>query len=414
MQEQRTRQEKKTAPKANGALRRCFARLKGLRREGTIPKDTPHMKRSALILCLSLCALTPLGALFVLLAKRNPDALEKFYSLGFYKEISSLLGAVTGRFPFSLAEALIITLSVCVLAGAVLFIVKAVRAKGHRLRFFAQSLLRLAAVLSAAFFIYLASGGLNYYRRGFTYYSGHNIQPVAFSVLEEFCESLTHQTNALRRQCQSDEAGVFTVGERSFDQFVEAAQKGYEQLDRIYPYGIFTLGTKNIPKGVFFSEAMSYMQIVGVFFPFTAEANLNVHGPDFTYLAAITHEMAHICGFMREDEANFLAYKASMLSGDAELMYSASLKALMMTHNAIYAQSPEAYARAAGLLDGAVIADIRANSEYYAKYETSFGDFSNAVNDVYLKANSQSDGVKSYGRMLDLLIAEYLQEQGIV
>ncbi|HPW41948.1 MAG TPA: DUF3810 family protein, partial [Bacillota bacterium] len=28
-------------------------------------------------------------------------------------------------------------------------------------------------------------------------------------------------------------------------------------------------------------------------------------------------------------------------------------------------------------------------------------------NDKYLKANNQKDGVKSYGRMVDLLIAEH-------
>jgi hypothetical protein len=30
---------------------------------------------------------------------------------------------------------------------------------------------------------------------------------------------------------------------------------------------------------------------------------------------------------------------------------------------------------------------------------------SNQLNDTYLKLNSQSDGVKSYGRMVDLMLA---------
>ena len=32
---------------------------------------------------------------------------------------------------------------------------------------------------------------------------------------------------------------------------------------------------------------------------------------------------------------------------------------------------------------------------------------SNQMNDVYLKANSQEDGVKSYGRMVDLMLEYY-------
>jgi hypothetical protein len=36
---------------------------------------------------------------------------------------------------------------------------------------------------------------------------------------------------------------------------------------------------------------------------------------------------------------------------------------------------------------------------------------SNQLNDAYLKLNSQSDGVKSYGRMVDLMLA-YNRSQG--
>ncbi|MEI3307330.1 MAG: DUF3810 family protein [Eggerthella lenta] len=37
-------------------------------------------------------------------------------------------------------------------------------------------------------------------------------------------------------------------------------------------------------------------------------------------------------------------------------------------------------------------------------------DVSNAANDTYLKANNQSDGMRSYGRMVDLLLAEQRAE----
>lgn len=35
------------------------------------------------------------------------------------------------------------------------------------------------------------------------------------------------------------------------------------------------------------------------------------------------------------------------------------------------------------------------------------------VNDSYLKSNRQEDGVKSYGRMVDLLLADYRQRHGL-
>lgn len=38
---------------------------------------------------------------------------------------------------------------------------------------------------------------------------------------------------------------------------------------------------------------------------------------------------------------------------------------------------------------------------------------SDKVNDTYLKANKQTDGVESYDRMVDLLMAEYLEEGNV-
>ena len=55
---------------------------------------------------------------------------------------------------------------------------------------------------------------------------------------------------------------------------------------------------------------MSYADIAGMYFPFTVESNINADGPFFTIPATMGHEMAHQCGFMREDEANFIGYLA--------------------------------------------------------------------------------------------------------
>ena len=55
---------------------------------------------------------------------------------------------------------------------------------------------------------------------------------------------------------------------------------------------------------------MSYANIGGMFFPFTMESNINVDNPFFVVPWTMAHELAHQCGFMREDEANFIAYLA--------------------------------------------------------------------------------------------------------
>ena len=65
------------------------------------------------------------------------------------------------------------------------------------------------------------------------------------------------------------------------------------------------------------------------------EANVNVDVPRYTIAHTMCHELAHLRGFIREDEANYIAYLACMASGDPELMYSALAEALVYAGNAL-------------------------------------------------------------------------------
>ena len=58
--------------------------------------------------------------------------------------------------------------------------------------------------------------------------------------------------------------------------------------------------------------------------------------------------------------------------------------------------------------------DLAADGAYWDQFEGPVAQVSNQVNDSYLKANEQEDGVKSYGRMVDLLLADYRQRHGIL
>ena len=64
------------------------------------------------------------------------------------------------------------------------------------------------------------------------------------------------------------------------------------------------------------------------------------------------------------------------------------------------------------LCDG-VRRDFAANSEYWKQFEGKVAEVSQKINDAYLKANDQTDGTKSYGRMVDLLLALYRAENAL-
>jgi hypothetical protein len=44
---------------------------------------------------------------------------------------------------------------------------------------------------------------------------------------------------------------------------------------------------------------------------------------------------------------------------------------------------------------------------FWQDYADLAAEFSRQANNIYLKANNQPEGVKSYGRMVDLLLAYY-------
>lgn len=48
--------------------------------------------------------------------------------------------------------------------------------------------------------------------------------------------------------------------------------------------------------------------------------------------------------------------------------------------------------------------DLQANNSFWDKYDGITAEVADRVNDIYLKANRQIDGVKSYGKVVDLML----------
>ena len=151
---------------------------------------------------------------------------------------------------------------------------------------------------------------------------------------------------------------------------------------------------------------MSWCSITGVFFPFTFEANVNTDVPDYSIPSTMCHELSHLRGFMREDEANFIGYLACCRSENTQLQYSGYMLAFIHVNNALYAADTERAGNIYAQLDSGVQRDLAANNAYWKQFEVLRRRFPPRSMIAYLKANRQEEGVKSYGRMVDLLLAE--------
>ena len=122
----------------------------------------------------------------------------------------------------------------------------------------------------------------------------------------------------------------------------------------------------------------------------------------------MTHELAHTAGHMREDEANFIAYLAARNSLCVDFNYSAVYSGIVYVLNALHrVVDRDTYSELFGKLPDQVRRDMAANRAFWQQFEGPVADAANRANDAYLRANRQEDGVQSYGRMVDLMLAYY-------
>ncbi len=362
-----------------------------------------------------LLLLIPLGIFMTWWAKTNSTVAEKVFATGIYKVLSQGMGLLTGWIPFSLMELIIIVGPVTVLILIIRQFVRIVRTR--RFLLFMTMVQNLLCLIAVIFFGYVLLCGVNYHRYPVAYHLDLQVENSSVEELEGLLIELADKASELRATLTSeDERGVYVLpySERELG---KEAKKAYLALAEEYP--VFG-GLYPRPKHVFFSRLMSYTEITGVFTPWTMEANVNIDISPYSIGATMCHELAHLRGFMREDEANYISYRACMASDSADLQYSGTMLALIYTGNALYRQDATKYSEVYFVhYSEAVIRDLRANNEYWKQFEkpvvgdTTVGEIAEKVNDTYLKINDQTDGTKSYGRVVDLLLAEYKQKQGI-
>jgi hypothetical protein len=157
---------------------------------------------------------------------------------------------------------------------------------------------------------------------------------------------------------------------------------------------------------------MSHTNIIGIYTCLTGEANIDIDIPDMTIASTAMHEMAHQRGFAREDEANYISYVACMAHPDADFKYSGSVMALQYSMNALYGADHDRYFKLTEKYSAGYLLDLQDEQAYWKQFQGVTKKVADKMNDTYLKLNGETDGVKSYGRMVDLLLAEYRKKDG--
>ena len=114
---------------------------------------------------------------------------------------------------------------------------------------------------------------------------------------------------------------------------------------------------------------------------------------------------------MQEEEANFIAFLACRKSEDSEFQYSGSMLGWINCMNVLYEADYDTWEEIHSQILPQVKADLQANNEFWDQYDGRVAEVADQVNDNYLKANGQEEGVQSYDRMADLIVAWYLDHE---
>jgi len=179
----------------------------------------------------------------------------------------------------------------------------------------------------------------------------------------------------------------------------------FDNISAVFP---FLDGPNLTAKKFFPSQLLSYMGFTGFIFPFTGEANLNYKSTASHLPVVIAHEIAHQRGVAAEDEANFVAILACMLSEDDAFCYSACILAYTYLGNALCKVDMETWNEISATLSDGVKNDISNNRSYWAKYDSAITTASQTIYSGFLQSNGQALGMRSYDACVDLLVAYYL------
>ena len=355
---------------------------------------------------LNFALITTLGIILVLplLWREFPD----WFQITIFPFTSQILGRITSFFKFSVGEIMLVSAVFLVITYLSILVASIFLKKLRPIMIF------LTKQYTHMFLIVLIIMELNcfllYQTSKIPINSVESNREYGFEELSILRNYLVEQANVYSERMVRDNKGNIID---SCD-IKNEAKESLKKLSNQYPqlHGFYVN-----PKPLYFSDFFSQQFILGYFFPFSMEANYNQNIYIINMPVTICHELAHTKGFIREDEANFLAFLSCIHSEEAMFNYSGYLSVLGYVDQDFYrelGQNLEEYQKYPAILKQVREDDIFIEEEIWLKIErnayfsTDFlKDASKSFTDTTLKLNGVSEGIVSYSKVVLLLLEYY-------
>lgn len=336
---------------------------------------------------------------------RSPGTAES-YAINVFPSISFPAVFLNSLVPISLTEfSLVAGIMIFPLLLA-WFIFRAVRSNSKG-KFFYRTALIAAIIFSMLSASFILMHGINYSRNPLDATLG--ITPKERSK-EELAEVLTWLIASIteeQKNLSKDESGRSMLL-TDMDQALADGSDAMNLAGNRFPV---LAGNDALPKPVALSHYWSYTGIVGMYFPFYGEANINIDVPVYSIPMSICHELAHVRGIAREQDANLAAFIACISSDRADFRYSGYIFALGYIAGDLAAADEEMYFQLMQTIPDSVWKDWQASADYWKQFEGPVEEVSEQVNDTYLKANNQEAGTLSYSMVSGQIIEYYYKNE---
>jgi hypothetical protein len=261
-------------------------------------------------------------------------------------------------------------------------------------RSFVTTARRLFTVLSLTGLIFHVLWGFNYYRTSIPDQFKLERGEVKKEEIVAFAEYSLREANKLGIR----EQGIGVIDKNLIT-------SAYEKLSKLHPQ--LTYHPISF-KSSLFGVMGNYMGYGGYYNPFTGEAQINDHMPEFMLPYIAVHEVAHQLGYAKESEANFIGYLAAMHSEDSLLRYSANLEMFLYANRALRRFDSTLAKQNMERLSPRIKKDLADYKVFAEKYYGPVDKFVTWFYTGFLNFNNQPEGMMSYNRGM-VYVMRYLK-----
>ena len=310
-----------------------------------------------------------------------------FFAYNISNIFIAIMGSITSILPFALFEFVFIFL---ILFGLFLFIKIFKNLKIKEKEKSIKSTFNFFTYILSIILVYTLSTGVAYYRSPIPLpmYEGE----IPISLVDEAIAYYLDDYNKLAESFEKDENNASICPYSFFD----LAKKMQKEANRLNEYASdYYYKFTALPKPTLFSPILSELHITGVDFPFTAEANVNFSMPSIDIPFTMAHEIAHLKGVMKEDEANTCALFICITSSDPYIRYSGYFRGFWRLMEIKQYTNYKEYAALTHKVSPYVYMDNQFYNNYFKEHNL-LEEISDFINDIYLMMNGQKEGTDSY------------------